>query len=243
METNGILGWKGEPGVSPTITPTKVGSTTTLTIEDVEGTKTATILDGDTANIINSETLSDNTRETYSGAIVDSKLGTKADASTTYNKTEVEQMLEDINGKVLWVNQNMTSQFEAQTVELDLDDYDEVEIFFILNGYTTMDSCKLIKYKFGTYTWKTKTLWNGAMGVNINYNTSTNDSTMAAEGRNVEWVDNGIKFGAGYSVTHTINTSSGSSTAWGRTAPIECHPAFIVGRKRNIYDLTTFNQE
>lgn len=77
----GILGFKGEPGVSPTITPSKVGGTTTLTIEDVEGTKTATILDGETTNIINSATLSDNTKETYSGAIIDNKLDDKANIS------------------------------------------------------------------------------------------------------------------------------------------------------------------
>jgi hypothetical protein len=41
------LGFKGEPGVSPTLTTSKSGGTTTITITDVEGTKTATILDGE----------------------------------------------------------------------------------------------------------------------------------------------------------------------------------------------------
>lgn len=73
----GILGFKGEPGVSPTIEVSKVNKTTTLTITDVEGTKTATILDGEdgeTTNIIDNSTLLDNEKQTYSGKVIDSKI-------------------------------------------------------------------------------------------------------------------------------------------------------------------------
>ena len=43
----GAPGQDGQDGVSPIITPSKSGNTTTLTIVDAEGTKTATILDGE----------------------------------------------------------------------------------------------------------------------------------------------------------------------------------------------------
>ena len=64
-------------GVSPTITSSKTGKVTTLTIVDAEGTHTATINDGEdgaTANIIDDESLSDITSQTYSGRIIDEKL-------------------------------------------------------------------------------------------------------------------------------------------------------------------------
>lgn len=44
--TNGTNGADGEDGFSPTISVSKSGSTTTITIKDVNGTKTATINDG-----------------------------------------------------------------------------------------------------------------------------------------------------------------------------------------------------
>lgn len=43
---DGEPGAKGDPGVSPTVTPSKSGKVTTLTIKDASGTKTATINDG-----------------------------------------------------------------------------------------------------------------------------------------------------------------------------------------------------
>lgn len=45
-----IQGPKGDPGVSPTITTSKSGKVTTVTIEDKNGTKTATINDGADGN-------------------------------------------------------------------------------------------------------------------------------------------------------------------------------------------------
>ena len=63
-------------GVSPTISSSKIGKVTTLTIEDASGTHTATINDGEdgaTTNIIDSDTLTDNTSQTYSGRIIDEK--------------------------------------------------------------------------------------------------------------------------------------------------------------------------
>lgn len=65
-------------GVSPTVEISKTSGVTTITITDAEGTHTATIndgADGATTNIIDSETLSDNTTQTYSGRIIDEKLG------------------------------------------------------------------------------------------------------------------------------------------------------------------------
>ena len=47
----GDKGDPGEDGVSPIVTTSKSGKTTTLTIVDAEGTKTATILDGDDATV------------------------------------------------------------------------------------------------------------------------------------------------------------------------------------------------
>lgn len=47
----GDKGDPGEDGFSPIVTTSKTGKTTTLTIEDAEGTKTATILDGDDASV------------------------------------------------------------------------------------------------------------------------------------------------------------------------------------------------
>lgn len=44
---DGRDGQDGEDGVSPIVTITKTGKTTTITITDAEGTKTATILDGE----------------------------------------------------------------------------------------------------------------------------------------------------------------------------------------------------
>ena len=43
----GNPGVDGDPGLSPTITTSKSGKTTTVTIVDAEGTKTATVLDGE----------------------------------------------------------------------------------------------------------------------------------------------------------------------------------------------------
>ena len=64
-------------GVSPTVETSKSGKVTTVTITDAEGTHTATINDGEdgaTTNIINSETLTDKTTQTYSANIVDNIL-------------------------------------------------------------------------------------------------------------------------------------------------------------------------
>lgn len=47
----GDKGDPGEDGFSPIVTTSKAGKTTTLTIEDAEGTKTATILDGNDASV------------------------------------------------------------------------------------------------------------------------------------------------------------------------------------------------
>lgn len=60
-------------GISPTITSSKTGKVTTLTIVDAAGTKTATINDGEdgaTTNIIDSNHLSDDTTQTFSGRII-----------------------------------------------------------------------------------------------------------------------------------------------------------------------------
>lgn len=60
-------------GVSPTITSSKEGKVTTLTIVDATGTHTATINDGEdgaTTNIIDSNHLSSETTQTYSGRII-----------------------------------------------------------------------------------------------------------------------------------------------------------------------------
>lgn len=64
-------------GVSPTVSTSKTGKVTTVTITDADGPHTATINDGGdgaTLNIIDNETLSDITSQTYSGRIIDEKI-------------------------------------------------------------------------------------------------------------------------------------------------------------------------
>lgn len=77
-----VKGEKGDAGVSPTVEVSKEGKVTTITITDAEGEHVATINDGEngeTANIINSTTLSDKTKETYSANILDDLLDAKLD--------------------------------------------------------------------------------------------------------------------------------------------------------------------
>lgn len=74
-------------GVSPTVETSKTSGVTTIIITDAEGTHTATINDGATANIIDSSTLSDNTTQTYSGRIIDSKLADVVPEVTTISTT------------------------------------------------------------------------------------------------------------------------------------------------------------
>lgn len=79
-----VKGEKGDPGVSPTVEVSKEGKVTTIIITDVEGEHTITLNDGEdgtTANIINSTTLTDKTKETYSANILDTLLDDKLDAN------------------------------------------------------------------------------------------------------------------------------------------------------------------
>ena len=72
-----VKGEKGDPGVSPTVETSKTGKVATITITDAEGEHTFTLNDGEngeTANIIDSDTLTDNTKETYSGRIADTRF-------------------------------------------------------------------------------------------------------------------------------------------------------------------------
>ena len=72
-----VKGEKGDPGVSPTVETSKTGKISTIVITDAEGEHTVTVNDGEdgaTANIIDSSTLSDNTTQTYSGRIADTRF-------------------------------------------------------------------------------------------------------------------------------------------------------------------------
>lgn len=75
-----VKGEPGDDGISPTATVTKTDGVATITIVDKNGTTTATVSDGEkgepgaTSNIIDSDTLTDNTTQTYSGRIVDQKI-------------------------------------------------------------------------------------------------------------------------------------------------------------------------
>lgn len=50
----GVQGVKGDDGVSPTVTTSKTGKVTTIEITDAQGTHTATVIDGDSVEVVQS---------------------------------------------------------------------------------------------------------------------------------------------------------------------------------------------
>ena len=233
----GELGYKGERGYSTYELAVQNGFEGTL--EDY--------LDHygvDLSNYVSTDDVVDNLTSDTTNYPLSAKQGkelktlvdSKANTDDTYNKAQVDAMLENINGKVLWVNPSPTSGFAAQTIQLDLSNYDEVEVFYMINGYTQLDSIKLIKLNYNGNEYKTRTYWNGAMGFNVEF--SSNNAIWYAHARSTEWVSNGIQFGTGYTIAHTINTSTGNSSATGSSSNNDARPLFIVGRKRNIYNLS-----
>nr|DAF00142.1 MAG TPA: hyaluronidase [Caudoviricetes sp.] len=72
---------KGENGVSPTVTLSKEGKVTTLTITDAGGTKTATINDGEDA-VVDSE-LSETSTNPVQNKVVHESINSMADAMTS----------------------------------------------------------------------------------------------------------------------------------------------------------------
>ena len=52
------------------------------------------------------------------------------DGEEFINQTEIEKTLENLKGKVLWTNENYTSGFEAQTVNVDLSNYNFIRVIY-----------------------------------------------------------------------------------------------------------------
>lgn len=66
-------------------------------------------------------------------AYVDKKIHTKNDNGVYeefVNQTEIQKTLEDLKGKLLWSNGSYTSAFAAQTVNIDLSDYNFIRVIY-----------------------------------------------------------------------------------------------------------------
>ena len=66
-------------------------------------------------------------------AYVDKKIWCKNDNGEFeefVNQTEIEKTLEDLKGKLLWSNGSYTSAFVAQTVNIDLSDYNFIRVIY-----------------------------------------------------------------------------------------------------------------
>ena len=233
---NGGLGYKGEPGVSPTIDVSKTSGVTTLTITDVEGTKTATISDGEISKDMVVDNLTTTTTDVplsaNQGKALKDIVDTKANASDVYNKTNIDSMLENINGKVLWVNSNPNLGFSAQTVELDLDDYDEIEVLLLDNQYALM-SRKL--YKFN-YSGTSRLSYNQDAYVHGDWDSTSHIVSINATVRRIDWVASGIKFYD--ALTYHLQSANDGSNTLGITmsSPTYLNPYAIIGRNIGLYN-------
>lgn len=185
--------------------------------------------------------------------LVDGLDTSKADASDvytknevytkeqTYTQTEVDAMLENINGKVLWVNPNPNSSFSSQLIQLDLSYYDELEIW--LHNYASVVDkiyypVKLIKFYNGV-----SDITNELRTVNfeatiLNYS-SFDRVDFGGCIRKIEWKDNGVQFGDS-TETYIYGTTDSQAGGYISSSPnYFAVPIAIIGRKRGIYDFRT----
>lgn len=170
--------------------------------------------------------------------LVDGLDTSKADASDvytktdTYNKTEINALLEDINGDVLWVNSSPYSSFDAQTIQLDLTNYDRVDVISVFNyGGDNPQLNYVTLYKFNNTSSSSK----GSEGKLERLGIYSIDSTnwyLQYSSRTVTWKSNGIQFGDG----HYINTNSSSLN----TSNYMLIPYVIIGRQTGVHDF--YNQ-
>jgi hypothetical protein len=233
---NGGLGYKGEPGVSPTIDVSKTSGVTTLTITDVEGTKTATINDGEITRAMVVDNLTTTTTDVplsaNQGKVLKDSVDTKANANDVYTKTIIDSKLENINGTVLWVNPNLNSSFREQTIELNLDDYDEIEVL-LLNDYVNLMSRKLYRFNNeGT----SKLSYNQDAYVHGDWDSSLHLATINATVRKIEWVASGIKFYD--AITYHLQSATDGSNTLGTTigSYTDLRPLAIIGRNIGLYN-------
>lgn len=89
----GIKGDTGDDGFSPTVTSSKSGKTTTLTITDVNGTSTATILDGEDGPTYTAGTGIDITNNVISNTQTSAQWGNIT--GTLSNQTDLQDELDD----------------------------------------------------------------------------------------------------------------------------------------------------
>ena len=215
----GKLGFKGEPGVSPTIDVSKTSGVTTLTITDVEGTKTATISDGEMTKAMVVDDLTTTTTDVPLSANQGKVLNdTKANASDvyaktdTYNKTELDTKFENLCGKVLWTNPDAGVSFAAQTIQLNTDDYDVIEVIMNKGSAVT-----LVKYKTTT----------SSSGFARTYLSSVTGSFsvdgFSGSSRKIDWGSSGIQF-------FNCVGSDGS------TLNSTCVPVAIIGKYYHLFD-------
>lgn len=89
----GIKGDTGDDGFSPTVTSSKSGKTTTLTITDVNGTSTATILDGEDGPTYTAGSGIDITNNVISNTQTSAQWGNIT--GTLSNQTDLQDALDD----------------------------------------------------------------------------------------------------------------------------------------------------
>lgn len=138
----GPQGQTGADGVSPTVSVSKSGTTTTITITDAQGTHVATILDGesgvsewggiegdiadqaDLADALNSKADSD---DVYTKLETDSLLDDKADSDDVYTKAETDSLLDrkltahttEMSGSIITFEAENTSSIRDLSVAID----------------------------------------------------------------------------------------------------------------------------
>lgn len=131
-------------------------------------------------------------------------------SNDNWNVDNVEDALNDLylnSDTVLWKNDNVSVEFPAQTIELDLDRYSSI---LIISAYssTYTDS------KYNSYI----IIKKGETGVLSNmYDNSSNDYTY----RNITVTSNSVEFSGGY---------NGASTSSNINAK-RCIPTYIIGIK------------
>lgn len=221
---NGGLGYKGEPGVSPTIDVSKTSGVTTLTITDVEGTKTVTISDGEISKDMVVDNLTTTTTDVplsaNQGKVLKDLVDTKANVSDvyvktdTYNKTEVNTKFNNLCGNILWTNPDAKNSFAAQTIQLDTDAFDIIEIYSTTSNKTT-----LVRFK----TSATESGMARSYAYISSLNTLSSGDVIQGATRKADWNSNGIQFFDCYGTNgNTYNTL--------------CIPVAIIGKYYHLFD-------
>ena len=94
---------------------------------------------------------------------------------------DIRDRISNITGKILWTNPNPTSGFESQTITLNSDDYDMLEvIYYIWKDDKSIHSTKALKGKkinlSGVIDFSSTTMYYAVR--NLSY---VNDTTLKAE--------------------------------------------------------------